>query len=358
MANIVILGAGVMGSALAIPPASIDGNAVTLAGSPLDDDIIASIKSNRHHPTLDVLIPNSVNAVHLYDLRKETLQTADIIVIGVSNAGVDWATDYLSERQATPNTLALVTKGLVQSHVAGTPPLTYADTLVSALNLNDDQIVGIGGPCIARELALGYPTRVTFACRSPARAQHMRQQFQTTCYRITTHTNVVALEACAALKNFLCIGVSAMLTAYPLDNGHAKNPLAAVYNQAVRELFILSQWISEASLTPTTDTDASLNHVAFDLAGMGDLHVTVGGGRNSRLGAYLGKGETLGSVLASSMAGVTVEGVDTGRRLLSGFRAGCANGQLDVTVLPLTDAILNCIEHDKPFAFGFDALPS
>ncbi|MFK7857981.1 MAG: hypothetical protein AB8B64_04145 [Granulosicoccus sp.] len=357
MANIVILGAGVMGSALAIPPSTVADNAVTLAGSPLDDNIIASIQNNRYHPTLDVQIPASVNAVHLNDLDKKTVQAADIIVIGVSNAGVDWATDYLNDQLANPATLALVTKGLVESGVTGAPPLTYADTLVKSLDLAHDQIVGIGGPCIARELALGYPTRVTFACRNPSRAQSMLQQFQTNYYRITIHKNVVALEACAALKNFLCIGVSAMLSAYPLDNGHAKNPLAALYNQAVRELFILSQWISDASPTPSSGTEAPTNHVAFDLAGMGDLHVTVGGGRNSRLGAYLGKGERLSRILSSSMAGVTVEGVDTGRRLLSGFRAGCINGQLEVTDLPLTDAILNSIENDNRFVFDFQSLP-
>ncbi|MFK7997789.1 MAG: hypothetical protein AB8B87_26925 [Granulosicoccus sp.] len=354
MANIVILGAGVMGSALAVPPSGIADNTVTLTGSPLDDDIVRSIRSNRYHPTLNAKIPDSINAIHLTDLSDEILHAADIIVIGVSSAGIDWATDLLTRHDAKPATLALVTKGLVQDTLATAPPLTYADTLASSLNLAQERIVGIGGPCIARELALGYPTRVTFACRDPQHAQQMRQHFQTHYYRITTHSNIVALEACAALKNFLCIGVSAMLSAYPLDSSFAKNPLAALYNQAVRELFLLSEWISEASTTPTPDV---FSNVAFDLAGMGDLHVTVGGGRNSRLGAYLGKGDTLSHVLTSSMAGVTVEGVDTGRALASGFRAGCTNGKLNASALPLTLAILDCIEHDKPFAFDFETLP-
>ncbi|MFK8079923.1 MAG: hypothetical protein AB8B97_06545 [Granulosicoccus sp.] len=357
MANIVILGAGVMGSALTIPPASLSNNHVTLVGSPLDDKLIASIQYNRHHPTLDVQMPDNINAMYLTDLKKETVQSADIIVIGVSSAGIDWATDYLVKQEAKPATLALVTKGLVEAATPGSPPLTYADTLVGSTGLAHKQIVGIGGPCIARELALGYPTRVTFACREESHARQMREQFQTHFYRIATHANIVAVEACAALKNFLCIGVSAMLSAYPLASSHAKNPVAALYNQAVRELFFLSQWISEASDNPSPASHTAINNVAFDLAGMGDLHVTVGGGRNSRLGTFLGKGDTLSQVLDASMAGITVEGVDTGKRLLSGFRAGCANGTLKATELPLTDAILNCIEHDKPFVFDFEMLP-
>lgn len=360
MANIVILGAGVMGSALAIPAASIGSNNITLVGSPLDDELIKSVQNNRHHPTLDTSIDKRINAVQLSDLDKQAMRNADLIVIGVSNAGVDWAIRLLLDMQVRPDILALVTKGLVKSE-GHSAPLTYADVLAEATQVSDDNIVGIGGPCIARELALGYPTRVTFACRNIENARAMRNFFQTDYYRITVSEDMVALEACAALKNFLCIGVSAMLSKYPLDNAHAKNPLAALFNQAVRELFILSQWICMASTQNRENTkaytEAYSSHVAFDLAGMGDLHVTVGGGRNSRLGAYLGRGETLSHVQSTCMAGVTVEGVDTGRNLLGGFRAACDRGVLQAAQLPLTDAILNCIEFDERFAFDFMQLP-
>jgi len=350
MANIVILGAGVMGSSLAIPPASHPANTVTLVGSPLDDHIISAIQKNRLHPTLNAPVPEAVKALHLSEVNAETLHNADVIVIGVSSAGIDWVTDYLQNSKVQPTLLALVTKGLVQNTDSNAPPLTYADALDSNLTHPSGQIVGIGGPCIARVLALGYPTRVTFASSDQQLAVDMRNHFQTSYYRITTHQDIVALEACAALKNFLCIGVSAMLSAYPLDDGYAKNPVAALYNQAVLELYRLSQWISGAS-------SSQANHVAFDLAGMGDLHVTVGGGRNSRLGKLLGTGETLKHVLNTSMKDVTVEGVDTGRNLLSGFKAACANGDLTQSTLPLTSAILECIESDGTFEFNFEHLP-
>lgn len=357
MTNIVILGAGVMGSALAIPAASVDSNNVTLVGSPLDDELIGSVRTDRHHPTLNTTIDKRINAIHLSDLQARTVQDADVIVLGVSNAGVDWATTLLNKLQAKPDILALVTKGLVMADDASKAPLTYADVLSATTNRSRQQIVGIAGPCIARELALGYSTRVTFACENIDNANAMRHYFQTDYYRITTSNAIVAVEACAALKNFLCIGVSAMLSAHPLGNAHAKNPLAALFNQAVRELFILSRWICAATDTSDASINSPGSHVAFDLAGMGDLHVTVGGGRNSRLGTCLGRGETLSCVQTTSMAGVTVEGVDTGRNLQKGFRAACANGELDATQLPLTDAILTCIEFDKPFAIDFARLP-
>ena len=358
MANIVILGAGVMGSALAVPAASITSNKVTLAGSPLDDDIVHSIQQTRHHLTLNTDIPESINTLHLSELDEETLQAADLIVIGVSSAGIDWVTGYLKKMNINPPLLALVTKGLVAPADDTSAPLTYADALAQTMGLRPEQIIGIGGPCIARELALAYPTRVTFACANRDVANATRDLFRTQYYRITTHSNIVALEACAALKNFLCIGVSAMLSAYPLEESFAKNPVAALYNQAVHELFILSEWIAEASPGKNNDTHTSSHHVAFDLAGMGDLHVTVGGGRNSRLGGYLGTGETLGQALDTHMKGVTVEGVDTARTMLGAFRAACNRGELSVADLPLSNTLLNTIEHDVPFVFDFTSLPA
>jgi len=357
MSNIVIIGAGVMGSALAVPPSESTHNQVTLAGSPLDDDIVRSVQNNRHHPTLDVRLPESINALRLDELEDQHLNSADIIVLGVSSAGIDWAVDYLDSRNVRPPVLALVTKGLVSNNDENGAPLTYADVLASSMTSPAGQIVGIGGPCIARELALRIPTRVTFAARDEVLAKEVRRHFETPYYRITTHDDFVALEACAALKNFLCIGVSAMFTAYPLSDSHAKNPLAALYNQAVRELFSLSYWISKSSPNHHFTNQHMQDHVAFDLAGMGDMHVTVGGGRNSRLGRYLGQGETINQVTSGPMKGITVEGVDTGRNLLDGFRAACSDGALDTKQLPLTDTLLRCIDEDIPFHFEFSDLP-
>lgn len=351
MAKIVILGAGVMGSALSVPAAS-PGNQVTLVGSPLDDDLVDAVQRNRTHPTLKASIPDAVRTIKLSELNTNTLVAADIIVIGVSSPGIDWVTQLINQSGAEPALLALVTKGLVQNPDNEQPPLTYADALPQLLPTAAKALVGIGGPCIARELALGMPTRVVFASRDIQCAKQMRATFETDYYRITTRSSIVAVEACAALKNFFCIGVSAMLSAYPLDDSHAKNPVAALFNQAVMELLTLSQWIVSAEAAQNAGQEA-----AFDLAGMGDLHVTVGGGRNSRLGSYLGRGRRLQDIISTDMAGVTVEGVDTGRRLAPGFEAACRSGRLSLKELPLTHSILDSIEQDKPFQFDFRTLP-
>lgn len=355
MADIVILGAGVMGSALAVPAAVSDANHVTLVGSPLDDSIVDSLQRTRVHPDLRTDLPAEIEALTLSQLTHERLQTADVIIIGVSSPGIAWASTLINDAAARPDILGLVTKGLVANNPMNAVPLTYADALPALLTQENPAIVGIGGPCIARELALGLPTRVTFASNPIQKAEHLRSLLETDYYRITTHTHIAAVEACAALKNFLCIGVSAMMSAYPLDDSHAKNPVAALYNQAVLELLILSRWIAAEEYA--ANNGSTTNDVAFDLAGMGDLHVTVGGGRNSRLGTYLGQGRLLDDIINTDMAGITVEGVDTGRRLAPGLHAACSAGQLNAADIPLTHAILDCIESNAPLDFDFKLLP-
>ena len=61
MANIIVLGAGVMGSAFAQLLAD-DGNDVCLVGTHLDQDIIDSINNDGLHPNLKVKLPGRINA--------------------------------------------------------------------------------------------------------------------------------------------------------------------------------------------------------------------------------------------------------------------------------------------------------
>ncbi len=375
MANIVIIGAGVMGSALAVP-ASVK-NKVSLVGTMLDDDIVNSIRATGRHPDLDVTLPHSISVSLSSDANEQAFQDADVVVLGVSSPGVAWALSEIRRYGCQPELLALVTKGLVPGIDPTAPPRTYAQYIDSEITSPSGKIVGIGGPCIARELALNYPTRVSFASHDISAANSLRNLLQTDTYRVTTSDDITGLEACAALKNFMCIGVSAMFSAYQLDDGHAKNPIAGLFNQAVHEIALLSQWIvgnvddsgyansSTVLAAPSGEQSNSGNvtstpvpiSTAFDLAGMGDLHVTVGGGRNSRLGRYLGTGESLQQILQTTMRGVTVEGVDTGRQLATGFRHACNSGELDPGALPLTGAILDSIEHDASFNFNFKSLP-
>ncbi|PST18657.1 glycerol-3-phosphate dehydrogenase [Mesorhizobium plurifarium] len=338
MATILILGAGVMGTALAVP-ASDNGHTVLLAGTPLDTVPVARMKSRGIHPKLDAQLAGTVTILADEELGPEHAEAADLVVVGVSSPGIAWAVDRLNRLLRTKKPVAFVTKGLDRE---GERIATYAET-VPAQIANMETFIGIGGPCIARELANRYPTSSIYASHDRTAAAFAADLMRTPYYRLTPGVDVTGVEACAALKNFFAIGVSAMQTRYPdrlRADGQSKNPAAAAFNQAAQEMALLCERIGGSRNT------------AFDLAGIGDLHVTVGGGRNSRLGHGLGLGRTVSEVMTGELGGETVEGIDTARIVGSLLR------QIDdaATLLPLASAITTAILDGGTLAFDFDRI--
>lgn len=331
MANILILGAGVMGSALTVP-AIDNGHQVTLAATPLDDEILTALKADpAGHPRLGAPLSASVRLVDAQSLTAADGASADLVVVGVASPGIDWAADTVA-RLRPAATVGLVTKGLMDA--PGAVPLTYAaafPALLAERGVRPSAFVGIGGPCIARELAERRPTAVVYASDDEGAPAAMKAMLQTAYYRVSLSSDPVGVEACAALKNFFTIGVSAMLGRHTRGGEPVKNPVAAAFQQAVDEMARLVPWLGGERDT------------AYGLAGVGDLHVTVGGGRNSRLGRHIGEGMTLAAALAGPMAGETVEGVDVGRVLRPHLKDAFARGDLSRDALVLANALVDAI---------------
>ncbi|UWU13977.1 glycerol-3-phosphate dehydrogenase [Rhizobium sullae] len=339
MATILILGAGVMGSALAVP-ASDNGHTVTLAGTPLDTQVITRLKEKGGvHPKLDKPLADTVTILDDREVTPEHAAAADFVIIGVSSPGIDWAVRRLNDLLRMRKPVAFVTKGLDRQ---GDRIVTYAETL-PGLVPNIASFIGIGGPCIAKELSNRFPTLSIYASRDRVAAETAAGLMRTPYYRLAIAEDATGVEACAALKNFFAIGVSAMQTRYPdrtRADGQSKNPTAGAFNQAAQEMAALCEYIGGVRAT------------AFDLAGLGDLHVTVGGGRNSRLGHGLGGNRTVPDVMSGELAGETVEGIDTARIVDALLR------QVDdaATRFPLATAITRAVTGNGTLDFDFDRL--
>ncbi|QPB22288.1 glycerol-3-phosphate dehydrogenase [Rhizobium sp. 007] len=340
MAKIVILGAGVMGTALTVP-ATDNGHNVLLVGTPLDRKVIAELhRRGGSHPKLDEPCSRLVTAISVDDLGPEHLEGADIVIVGVSSPGIGWAVDVLNNLMANRLPVAFVTKGLA---VRGEGLATYAETLPPQLR-QMHAFIGIGGPCIARELANRQPTASIYACKDLQVAERFAALMRTDYYRLSITTDDTGVEACAALKNFFAIGVSAMQTRYPdkkRGGGQSKNPTAAAFTQATLEMARLCERLGGHPAT------------AFGLAGLGDLHVTVGGGRNSRLGHGLGRNQTIMDLMSNELAGETVEGVDTARALATMILGNAAIKMESDDYFPLTFAIMDSILEQKSFVLDF-----
>jgi len=349
MARILILGAGVMGSAIAVPAVD-NGHRVTLVGTHLDRAVIAAVKADRAaHPRLGAPLPSSIVPLDIDELDPRHFEDADLVVLGISSAGMTWAVERLVHLMRSARPIALVTKGLVEN--GPDRPRTYVETLPEALRrggLPAMPIIGIAGPCIARELAERRSTAVVYASGDAAACRTVARWMQTPYYRVSTCADHIGVEACAALKNFFAIGVSALWTRYAQADqpapSPAMNPAAAVFNQAVVEMGRLAEWIGGRRDT------------AADLAGLGDLQVTVAGGRNSKLGRCLGRGMSIADALAGPLQGETVEGVDTGRCLAGAYRAAIGNGLLAAAAFPLAERLIETITQDTPFTFDFERL--
>tara|TARA_B100001971_G_C17859371_1_gene367564 strand:+ start:298 stop:525 length:228 start_codon:yes stop_codon:yes gene_type:complete len=70
MANILILGAGSMGTAFSFP-CSDNGHSVSIVGTHLENDFIDQIKSSRKHPALNCEVAKSVTFSKFEELGEE-----------------------------------------------------------------------------------------------------------------------------------------------------------------------------------------------------------------------------------------------------------------------------------------------
>ena len=96
MANILILGAGSIGTAFSFP-CSDKNNSVTIIGTHLENNFIDQINSKRIHPVLKCNVPKNVQFLKFNKLSETINKKADLIVVAVSSKGIEWASTELSK---------------------------------------------------------------------------------------------------------------------------------------------------------------------------------------------------------------------------------------------------------------------
>ncbi|HEX2527760.1 MAG TPA: 2-dehydropantoate 2-reductase N-terminal domain-containing protein [Geminicoccus sp.] len=336
MATVLILGAGVMGSAFSLPLADA-GHDVRLVGTPLDAATIDSLKQSGIHPRLNAPLPTGVRAFHHHELASALSDEVELVVIGVSTAGVHWAIDLLKPAMPGPRPIMMLTKGL-DADGQNIRPLT--DPVGEALK---SPTGGVGGPCIAGELAVRRDTSVVFAHPEEATLRRLLDLVNVPYYHARGSRDVVGTEVCAALKNFYALGIGAatgMLDQHgQAENGALMHNIAAgLFAQALLELKQINALVG--------GSDASVH----GLAGTGDLYVTVQGGRNSRMGRLLGAGWLYSKAKAEKMKDDTVEGAELALSAGPTLERMMDDGALAKQQMPLTSAIIDAIRRDHEFA--------
>lgn len=320
--TITIIGSGMMGSALAFP-ARENGHEVRLVGTPLDKEIIEACKKTGQHPKFDYPFPEGVK-YYFYEEWKEAVEGADFVIGGVSSFGVEWFLDSILSELDPSMPLLSVTKGLINLDDGAL--ISYPEYWKRALAEKgiNREICAIGGPCTSYELVYHDQSEVAFCGKDSATIRMMKEAMQTSYYHISLTNDVEGLESAVALKNGYALAIAMTIGLVNRHNGPEAglhfNSQAAAFYQAVKEMRLLLEM-----------QGASRN---CENIGIGDLYVTVYGGRTRKIGILLGEGKTYEEAL-EILSGVTLESLVVSRRVYAAMARKAELGQADLSKFPM-----------------------
>lgn len=323
MATVTIIGAGMMGSALAFP-ARENGNEVRLVGTHLDREIIDASRKNGRHPKFKADFPAGIKYYQVEEM-KEAIGGADMIIGGVSSFGVDWFADTVLPLIPDRVPVLTVTKGLMDTPEGKL--LTYPDLWQKKLDDIGSRVKlnAIGGPCTSYELVAHDQTEVAFCGRDMETLRMLKKIMATDYYHISLTTDVTGIESAVALKNGYALGIALTVglnqKKFGLDSELHYNSQAAVFGQAVKEMSRLLDYQGAGTL----------DNLAV---GAGDLYVTVYGGRTRLVGILLGRGLNIDEAKAE-LKGVTLESLVVAVRVARAVRVCAEKGVLDLADFPL-----------------------
>lgn len=322
MAIITIIGAGMMGSALGFP-ARENGNEVRIVGTHLDRDIIDTCRTTGRHPKFDKDFPKGISFYQIEEVGV-ALKDADAVIGGVSSFGVDWFGEKILPIIPENVPVITVTKGLMDTEEGKL--LTYPqvwkkklDAIGKKLSLN-----AIGGPCTSYELVAHDQTEVAFCGDDLITLDYLKKLLETDYYHISITTDVTGIESAVALKNGYALGIALTIGLNKKEFGDDTlhfNSQAAVFGHATKEMYKLLDFQNALTLENLC-------------VGVGDLYVTVYGGRTRLVGILLGEGLNIDEA-KEQLNGVTLESLVVAERVARAIKININKGILDEKDFPL-----------------------
>ena len=216
MANILILGAGSMGTAFSFP-CSDNNHSVSIVGTHLENEFIDIINSKKKHPVLNINTPKNVNFFKFNELDKLANKKIDLLVIAVVSKGIEWASVELSKVLTKDIPILILTKGLAINNNKFEVLADKMERLLKSNGVKKTNITAAGGPCLAKGLANRIHTSVVFANKDIKIANQIAKLVSTDYYHIFTSDDVIGIETCAAIKNIFSMGVGASQGLCSLD---------------------------------------------------------------------------------------------------------------------------------------------
>ena len=322
MSKIIIIGAGAMGSAFALP--CLDNNHdVNIIGTHLENEFIENLKNNDYlHPGLNTKIPKAIKIFKFDEFDNVLNSNVDLIVLGISSKGIEWVSDQLSNiynNKKIPK-LLLLTKGLSIYENKYELLVDKLERLLLSKGIKEMNISAVGGPCLATGLANRVHSSVVIANKDIKTAKQIADILNTSYYHTSHSNDLNGVEVAAAIKNIFSMAVGAAKglcsdnISDEIRNKNYLNTASALIKQSIHEMEIFVEHLKGKKET------------VRGLAGLGDLYVSSGGGRNARMGSYIGEGLLFSEAKKKKMEKVTVEGADLAKEIASNSPAavyGC-----------------------------------
>ena len=314
MKNILIIGGGAMGSAFTFP--CLERNNKVTITEPYSKVFIRNLSSkNKFHSALKINLSKKLKFRKFSsDLLNEKF---DLIVIALSLSGIDFIGKQLKNLRIKSPILVL-TKGL-KYEKKNKRIWTISEQLNKNYNVSNVSV--LKGPCLAKELARKNQTSVVIANKNIKIAKFIGKMISTSYYLTEYSKDVVGIEVSSAIKNIYSMIIGA---------GQSLNSSSNLFQKSVLEMKYLIKYFKGKDETIS------------GLAGVGDLYVSAAGGRNSKMGSYLGKGFSFKLAKKRFMPNDTVEGEQLAREI-----APFILKKIDKKKIPLMISLLKAILKNK-----------
>ncbi len=312
MKKILIIGAGAMGAAFSIP--CLENNHKVTLSEPYNFKLLKKISSGKKfHPSLKLNLPKKLI---IKNFTTELLkQKWDLIVIAVSSIGIDLVKKNLKNLKFNTRILIL-TKGLKFDKISN-KIITMSEQINKGNKKFDISV--LKGPCLAKELARKIKSSTVIANKNINKAKSIGNLISTRYYKIEYSSDVRGVEICSAIKNIYSMLIGA---------GEGSNTSSSIFTGSINEMVYLTKFFKGKEKT------------VYGLAGVGDLYVSAVGGRNSKMGEFLGKGFTFKNAKKKFMSKDTIEGAELvfeiGKKILKKV-----NNKKIPLMVDLTKSILN-----------------
>ena len=287
MKKILIIGGGAMGSAFTFP--CIDNKNELTITEPYNKTFIKNLSSKKkYHSSLKINLPNKLKyKKYSTDLLKNKY---DLVVIALSLSGINFISEEF-KKSNIKSPILILTKGLKYEKKKQKIFTISEDIKKTNKNIN---VSVLKGPCLAKELSNKKQTSVIVANKNIKTAKKICNMITTKYYLTETSKDVIGVEICSSIKNIYSMIIGA---------GDSLNMSSSLFKKSINEMIYITKYFKGKIET------------ALGLAGVGDLYVSAAGGRNSKMGSYLGQGYTFKNAKRKFMPNETVEGEQLAREI-------------------------------------------